>query len=112
MIIIRDLLTKWSWMDQPSETTGLSRPSSVKKSESSLMRWCMRALTKAEREVLFPPKPTRPKSFPSSVNSGEAKKERGVFFFTYNNYDGNGDNNEDCFRYTRLKNLYDFFFCE
>ena len=29
-------------------------------------------------------------------------------FFTY--YDGNGDNNEDCFRYTRLKNLYDYFF--
>ena len=61
------------------ETAALSRPSSVKKSESSLMRWCMRALKKAEREVLFPPKPTRPKSSPSSVNSGAAKKERGVF---------------------------------
>ena len=85
------------------ENAALSRPSSVKKSESSLMRWCMRALKKAEREVLFPPKPTRPKSSPSSVNSEEAKKERGVFFFTY--YDGNGDNNEDYFRYTRLINL-------
>ena len=63
------------------ENAALSRPSSVKKSESSLKRWCMRALKKAEREVLFPPKPTRPKSSPSSVNSGEAKKERGVFFF-------------------------------
>ena len=29
--------------------------------------------------MLFPPKPTRPKSSPSSVNSGAAKKERGVF---------------------------------
>ena len=29
--------------------------------------------------MLFPPKPTRPKSSPSSVNSGEAKKERGMF---------------------------------
>ena len=67
--------------DKCFENAALSRPSSVKKSESSLMRWCMRALKKAEREVLFPPKPTRPKSSPSSVNSGEAKKERGVFFY-------------------------------
>ncbi|KAK2550611.1 hypothetical protein P5673_028662 [Acropora cervicornis] len=63
--------------DKCFENAALSRPSSVKKSESSLMRWCMRALKKAEREVLFPPKPTRPKSSSSCVNSGEAKKERG-----------------------------------
>ena len=61
------------------EAPALSRPSSVKKSESSLMRWCMRALKKPEREVLLPLKPTRPKSSPSSVNSGAGKKERGAF---------------------------------
>ncbi|XP_068760183.1 microtubule-associated protein futsch-like isoform X3 [Montipora capricornis] len=58
-------------------TVDISRPPSVQKSESSLMRWCIKALKKVDLEVLFPPKPTRPKSSPSSVKSETAKRERG-----------------------------------
>lgn len=55
-----------------------TRPPSVRKSESSLMRWCIGALKKADREVLFPPRPTtRPSSSPSAVKSNSAKKEGG-----------------------------------
>ena len=60
-------------------TVDISRPPSVQKSESSLMRWCiLKALKKMDLEVLFPPKPTHPKSPPSSVKSKTAKKERGA----------------------------------
>ena len=59
-------------------TVDISRPPSVQKSESSLMRWCIKALKKVDLEVLFPPKPTLPKSSPSSVKSETAKKERGA----------------------------------
>ena len=61
------------------ESVGSSRPPSVRKSESSLMRWCMGALKKADREVLFPPKPTRPNSSPSAVKSKTSRKESGGF---------------------------------
>ena len=59
-------------------TVDTSRPPSVQKSESSLMRWCIKALNKVDLEVLFPPKPTRPKSSASAVKSETAKKERGA----------------------------------
>lgn len=61
------------------ESVGSSRPPSVRKNESSLMRWCIGALKKADREVLFPPKPTRPNSSPSAVKSNALRKEAGVY---------------------------------
>ena len=61
------------------ESVGSSRPPSVRKSESSLMRWCIGALKKADREVLFPPKPTRPNSSPSAVKSKALRKEAGGY---------------------------------
>lgn len=54
-----------------------SRPPSVRKTESTLMRWCMRALRKADRDIFFPPKPSRPSSSPSSIKSQAAGKGGG-----------------------------------
>ena len=56
------------------ETPGSSRPPSVRKQGSTLMRWCIQALQKPDREVLFPPKPTRPSSSPSVATSKATKK--------------------------------------
>lgn len=61
------------------ESVGSLRPPSVRRSESTLMRWCIGALKKADREVLFPPKPTRPSSSPSTVKPKAARKEEGRF---------------------------------
>lgn len=57
------------------ESPGSLRPLSVKKTESTLMRWCIRALQKTDQNVLFPPKPLRPSSSPSTVTSKAARKE-------------------------------------
>ena len=59
------------------ETPGSLRPPSVKKTESTLMRWCIRALQKTDQNVLFPPKPTRPRSSPTTATSKAARKETG-----------------------------------
>lgn len=56
------------------ETPGSLRPPSVRKQGSTLMRWCIQALQKTDREVLFPPKPTRPGSSPSVATSKATKK--------------------------------------
>ena len=63
------------------ETPGSSRPPSVRKQGSTLMRWCIRALKKTDRDVLFPPKPTRPNSSPSqrTAESKPARKDRDAF---------------------------------
>lgn len=58
------------------ETPGSSRPPSVTKKGSTLMRWCIKALQKTNRNVLFPPKPTRPSSSPSTGASRAAKNEK------------------------------------
>ena len=63
-----------------AETPGSSRPPSVRKQGSTLMRWCIRALQKTDRGVLFPPKPTRPRSSPSAGASKATKKEPGDTF--------------------------------
>ena len=57
------------------ETPGSSRPPSVKKTESTLMRWCIRALQKTDQNILFPPKPTRPRSSPTTATSKAVRKE-------------------------------------
>lgn len=57
------------------ETPGSLRPPSVKKTESTLMRWCIRALQKTDQNILFPPKPTRPRSSPTTATSKAARKE-------------------------------------
>ena len=59
------------------ETPGSLRPPSVRKTESSLMRWCMRALQKTDQSILFPAKPTRPRSSPTTATSKAARKETG-----------------------------------
>lgn len=59
------------------ETPGSSRPASVRKTESTLMRWCIRALQKTDQNVLFPAKPTRPRSSPTTATSKAARKETG-----------------------------------
>ena len=69
-------------MDVQSQSDGRGsvsslRPPSVRKSDSTLMRWCIGALKKADREVLFPPKPTRPSSSPSTVKGKPSKNEGG-----------------------------------
>ena len=58
------------------ETPSSSRPPSVTKKGSTLMRWCIRALQKTDRNILFPPKPTRPSSSPSTAASKAARKDR------------------------------------
>ena len=50
------------------------RPPRIRKQESTLMRWCIRALQKRDRNVMFPPKPSRPNSSPSSSSSKPAKQ--------------------------------------
>ena len=59
------------------ETPGSLSPPSVRKTESTLMRWCIRALQKTDQNVLFPPKPTRPRSSPTRASSKVARKETG-----------------------------------
>ena len=59
------------------ETPGSLRPPSVRKTESSLMRWCIRALQKTDQSILFPAKPTRPRSSPTTATSKAARKETG-----------------------------------
>ena len=53
------------------------RPPSVRKSDSTLMRWCIGALKKKEREIMFPPKPSRPNSSPSAVKGKSLKQGAG-----------------------------------
>ena len=53
------------------------RPPSVRKSDSTLMRWCIGALKKKEREIMFPPKPSRPSSSPSAVKGKSLKQGAG-----------------------------------
>ena len=57
------------------ETPGSLRPPSVRKTESSLMRWCIRALQKTDQSILFPARPTRPRSSPTTATSKAARKE-------------------------------------
>ena len=52
------------------ESVSSLRPPNVRKSDSTLMRWCIGALKKKEREIMFPPKPSRPSSSPSAVKGG------------------------------------------
>ena len=59
------------------ETPGSLRPPSVRKTESTLMRWCIRALQKTGQNVLFPPKPTRPRSSPTTSTSKTVRRETG-----------------------------------
>ena len=59
------------------ETPNSLRPPSVRKTESTLMRWCIRALQKTDQNVLFPAKPTRPRSSPTTAASKAARKETG-----------------------------------
>ena len=53
------------------------RPPSVRKSDSTLMRWCIGALKKKEWEIMFPPKPSRPSSSPSAVKGKSLKQGAG-----------------------------------
>jgi len=63
--------------EEERESPGSLRPPSVRKTESTLMRWCIRALQKTGQNVLFPPKPTRPRSSPTTSTSKTATKETG-----------------------------------
>ena len=69
---ITRLVDKMDVQSQTDDRESVSslRPPSVRKSDSTLMRWCIGALKKKEREIMFPPRPSRPSSSPSAVKGG------------------------------------------
>lgn len=76
---IARLMDKMDLQSQTDDRESVSslRPPSVRKSDSTLMRWCIGALKKKEREIMFPPKPSRPSSSPSAVKGKSLKQGAG-----------------------------------
>ena len=76
---IARLMDKMDLQSQTDDRESVSslRPPSVRKSDSTLMRWCIGALKKKEREIMFPPKPSRPNSSPSAVKGKSLKQGAG-----------------------------------
>ena len=76
--VIARLMDKMD-LQSPDDRESVSslRPPSVRKSDSTLMRWCIGALKKKEREIMFPSKPSRPSSSPSVLKGKSLKQGAG-----------------------------------